>query len=197
MPQLQLERLRQKYGAMLLTLRITLAASRQSPVNQWKIKYTFVGYLDKHFHYRGVTFAKGKNDTCYQMFPTDKVFFQQPFYFHFTSAVASSLHRGVSRLQAAGFVRVYKSPKDFRESLSAVNFARRLAAKYENELTYEDLKNNRLKENLITLGNFKSVFYAGLIIFLSDSVAIVAEVCIFHYVNRNRAKQITLVMSLS
>jgi len=103
------------------------------------VKYAIVGYLNFHFHYQVVKFVKEKNDTCYQMFPTEKAFSPQPFYFHFTSAVASSLHTGVSRLGAAGFLRVFEACKDFRENLVALAFARPLAAEYENELTYEEV----------------------------------------------------------
>jgi len=60
------------------------------------IKYAIVGYLDKEFHYQGVKFVKEKNDTCYQIFPTEKAFSPKPFYFQFSSALASYLHKGVS-----------------------------------------------------------------------------------------------------
>jgi len=66
------------------------------------VKYAIVGYLNFHFHYQAVKFVKEKNDTCYQIFPIEKAFSPHPFYFHFTSALASSLHTGVSRLRAAG-----------------------------------------------------------------------------------------------
>jgi len=141
------------------------------------VKYAIVGYLNFNFHYQAVKFVKEKNDTCYQMFPTEKAFSPKPSYFHFTSALASSLHTGVSRLRAAGFLRAFKASRDFRDNLLAIAGARPLAAKYENELTFEDLQNNRLKQNLIVLENLKSVLYAGLITFLFASAALVAEVC--------------------
>jgi len=148
------------------------------------IKYAIVGHLQKNDHYRAVTFAKEKNDTCYQMF-------------QFASAVASSLQEGISRLLATGLVQVYLNSQDFRNNLLATTFAKSLAAKYETELTYEDLQNKRLKENLITLGNLKSVLFAGLIITICAKVAFVAEICIFYHNNRKSARKITPVMSVS
>jgi len=97
------------------------------------IKYALVGHMYKHGHYRAVTFVKEKNDTCYQLFPTEKAFSPEPFYFHFTSAVAASLRTAVSRLQGAGFLQVFLASKNFRENLIAVTSTRPLIAKYENE----------------------------------------------------------------
>jgi len=115
------------------------------------VKYAIVGYLNFRFHYQAVKFVKEKNDTCYQMFPTEKAFSPQPVYFHFTSAVASSLHTGVSRLRDAGFLRVFDASTDFRNNLVAVVGAKLLTTNYENELTLEDLQNTRLKQNLMVL----------------------------------------------
>jgi len=148
---------------------------------------------EKHGHYRAVKFIKEKNDTCYQMFPTEKTFSPEPYYFHFTSALASSLHKGVSLLHAAGFLHVLQASMDFRNNLVALASARPLAAKYENELTNEELKNNRLKENLISLGNFKFVLLVELITILSGSSAFVAEVLIFYH--SNIKQKVTLCVS--
>jgi len=125
-----------------------------------EIKYAIVGRLYKHFHYQAVALVKDKNDTCHQMFPTETFFFPEPFYFQFASAVALSLQRGLSLLQVPGFLQVLKAAQDFRYKLIAVFRAKPLAVKYENELTYEDLENIKLKQNLITLGNIRSVLYA-------------------------------------
>jgi len=127
------------------------------------------------------------------MFPTEKTFSPVPFYFHFTSAVVSSLHKAVSRLHAAGFLRVFQASEDFRDNLIALSNGKLLAARYVNERTYEDLQNNRLKENLIILANFKSVLYAVLIIILSSNIAFVAEVCMFHHTN---VKQVVTVWAI-
>jgi len=54
-----------------------------------EIKYAIVGHLSKYQHFRGVTLVKEKDETCYQMFPTENAFSPKPFYFTF----ASSLHR--------------------------------------------------------------------------------------------------------
>jgi len=65
---------------------------------------------------------------------------------------------------------------DFRLHFIALNYTRPLVAKYDKEINYEDLKNNRLQENMITLGNMKSVLYVGLVLIVSAGVAFVAEV---------------------
>jgi len=158
-----------------------------------EIKYAIVGHLSRHFQFRGVTFVKEKNDTCYQMFPTEEAFSPEPFYFTFMSAVASLLHEGVSLLQAAGFLRVFETSEEFRDNLLAINYARPLVAKYEN--TYEDLKNNVLKESMITLGNIESVLYVGVILILVASVSFLAEVCMSYYFDITQ--KVTLVTSLS
>jgi len=49
-------------------------------------------------------------------------------------------------------------------------------AKYEKEITYNDLKNRRLKESMITMGNLKPVLYVMLIIFVVANVFYVIEV---------------------
>jgi len=137
------------------------------------------------------------SDTCYQLFPTENAFCPEPLYFHFTSAVAASLHTAVSRLQGAGFLQVFLASKNFRENLIAVTSTRSLIAKFESELTHEDLQNNRLRQNLITLGNFTSFLYAGLVIALFASAGFVADVCTCHRIHRKRVRKITPVMSLT
>jgi len=183
-----------------------LNVSHAADLNEWlsyflnhtnEIKYAIVGQLDKHFHYRAVSLVRERNGTCYQMFPNEKAFSPEPFYFHFSSAVAYSLRKGVSRIRASGLLRAVEIAQDFRRDILATNLVRLLAAKYENDLPYEDLQNNRLKQSLITLGNFKSVLYAVLIITLLASFAFIAEVCTFHHINRSRVRKITLVMIFS
>jgi len=61
--------------------------------------------------------------------------------------------------------------------LLALYFTRPLIAKYDKDIDNIDLKNNRMKENLITLGNIKSVLYIGLVLILSASETFVAEFC--------------------
>jgi len=143
-------------------------------------KYAIVGYLSKHFHYRALIFVKDKNDTCYQMNPSneDLVFSPEGFYFTFASSLAHALYKGVSRLQYGGFVSAFENSQQFSEHLVALDYAKPLVAKYYDKgITYEDLKNNRLKENIITLGNIKSVVYIGLMLILFACVCFIAEVC--------------------
>jgi len=132
----------------------------------------------KGFHFRAVTFVRGKNDTCYQMYTTEEGFYPEPSYFTLTSAVASLLHNnGVSVLQAGGFVRAFDVAVDFRASLVALSYTRPLIAKYDKEIINEDLQNNRIKENMITLGNIKLVLYGVIIIIISAGASFIAEVC--------------------
>jgi len=62
----------------------------------------------------------------------------------------------------------------------AVLYTRPLIAKYKKEITYNDRKDNQLKENMIALGNITSVVYTVLIIILLAKVSFVAEVFMFH-----------------
>jgi len=87
------------------------------------------------------------------------------------------LHRGVSALQAHGFVRALEVAESFREYLVSLVYNRQLVAKYDNQITYNDLKNIKLNENLITLGNIKSVLYVGFIITVSSIVCFIVEIC--------------------
>jgi len=139
-------------------------------------KYAIVGDLSKHFDFRAVTFVKEKNDTCYHMYPTERAFYPELFYFSFASPLASSLHKGVSWLSALGFLHASQSAEEFRASLLALEYARPLMAKYNKEITYKDLKNRRLQESLITLGNLKPVLYVMLIIIVIANVSAVVEV---------------------
>jgi len=143
-----------------------------------EMNYAIVGHLSKYSHYELITSVKGKTATCYQMYPSEKVFSPEPFYFLFRSAVASSLHRGVSRIQTAGFLNLIKKARGFRENLLAITYARPLVAHYETSSEY--LKNHRVKENMITLGNIQPVLYAGIIIILSGAGFFFAEMSIFH-----------------
>jgi len=140
-------------------------------------KYAIVGFLSKYFHFRAVWFVKERNDTCYQVYPAEGEFYSVPYYFTLKSAVASSLTKGLSLVQAHGFYSMIEKSQNFREHLSALYFTRPLIAKYDKDIDNFDLKNNRMKENLITLGNIKSVLYIGLVLTLSASVTFVAEFC--------------------
>jgi len=145
---------------------------------KWPIeeKYALVGYFSKHYQFQAVKLVKDKNENCYQMYPNEGELFPKPLYYVFASALASSLYEGVSLLQAHGFVAVFQTANDFRESLSALSYTRPLIARYEKVITEKDFRDKRLKENLITLGNIKSVLNLGLIIIISASVSFVAEV---------------------
>jgi len=82
------------------------------------------------------------------------------------------------RLQAHGFVRALEAADQFSASVRALNHSRPLVAKYGYKgIANRDLKNNRLKESMITMGNIKSVLYLGTILIVSAGVAFVSEVC--------------------
>jgi len=63
----------------------------------------------------------------------------------------------------------------------ALSKTRPLVSKYNNKITYNDRKNNQLKENMIALGNVTSVLCVALIIILFAKVSFVAEVCMGHH----------------
>jgi len=53
-----------------------------------------------------------------------------------------------------------------------------LAIKYGYKgSTNKDLKNDRLKESMITLGNIQAVFFVGVVVIVSGGVAFVVEIC--------------------
>jgi len=139
-------------------------------------KYAIVGYFSNNFEFIAVNFVKEKNDTCYEMYPTEKEFVSKAFFFAFPSAIGSSLHKGLGLLLASGFPQVIEASHDFRRYGLALSHTRPLVVKYDKEINYMDLKNSRLQENMITLGNMKSVVYVGLILIISAGVAFVAEV---------------------
>jgi len=120
--------------------------------------------------------VKEKSDTCYQMYPTEGKMYPQAIYFAFASAIGSSLCKGASLLQALGFLRVIEASQDFRHHILALRYTRTLVAKYNKEINYIGPKNNRVQENMITLGNIKSVLYVGFFIIMSAGVVFVPEV---------------------
>jgi len=139
-------------------------------------KYAIVGELSKSYHFRAVTFVKEKNHTCYQSYSRERAFMAEPMFFRFRSAMASSLQKGVSLLQAFGFVHAFEAAEDFLGYSIALSYARRLTRKYGYEgITYKDLKNIRLKENMITLGNLRPIFYLQLTVSLVSGVCLIAE----------------------
>jgi len=140
-------------------------------------KYAIVGFLYKYYHFRAVLYVKERNDTCYQLYPTEGEFYSTPFYFLFLSPVAPSLQTGALLVHAHGFLAMIEKSQNFIINFGVLDFTRPLLAKYDKDINNLDLKNNRLKENLITLGNIKSVLYIGLVLFLSSSVTFVAEIC--------------------
>jgi len=156
-------------------------------INQWlewyflkqnnDTKYAIVGFLSTNFHFRAVMYLKEKQDTCYLVYPAEKAFYPQAVYFVFISPIASSFQKGVSLLESVGFVRAFETVNDFRESMFALNESRALAHKHGYQgMTYKDIKNSRLKESMITLGNIKSVLHVGLMIIVSAGVAFLAEI---------------------
>jgi len=139
-------------------------------------KYAIVGYFFKQFQFQAVAFVKERKGTCYQMHPTEKELYPEPFFFGFASAIGPSLHTGLSLLQAVGFVRVFEASLDSRNYLIALNYTNSLVAKYDKEIDYIDFKNNKFKESLITLGNMMSVIYVGFVMIASARVTFLAEV---------------------
>jgi len=142
-------------------------------------KYAIVGDLSKNCHYRVVTFVKERNHTCYQMYPPEEAFTARPIFFTFQSAVASSLQKGLSRLQAFGFVRAFEAPLDFLGASVAISYTRDLAADYGYQgITYKDIKHNRLKESMVTLGNLRSIFYLELTLHIAAGVGLIGELVV-------------------
>jgi len=112
------------------------------------------------------------------MYPPERAFSPKQFYFAFISAVASSLKKGALLLQAAGFVRVYQTAHDFRDSMKALRYSRRMISMHRlKEITYKDIINSRLKESMITFGNIKSIIHLGTIFIISAGAAFIAEIC--------------------
>jgi len=159
--------------------------------------YAIVGYLSKQFHFCAVSFLKEKHSTGHQIYPTEGELYPKPVYLTFASPVASLLYKGSSLLLAHGFTRAFQTAENFRESLTAFNYTRPLVFKYENGITYADLKRNRIKENTITFDNIKSVVYVGIILIISSCVAFVAEVCSKEMVFMMLIEHKTLRYSLS
>jgi len=79
-------------------------------------------------------------------------------------------------LSAGGFLHAVENAKEFRISLVALIYTRPLVAKYNREITYKDLKNRRLQESMITLGNLKPVGYFMLIFIVCASLSFVIEI---------------------
>jgi len=145
--------------------------------NSREIKFAIAEDLLRNYHFRAVKFLKEKNDTCYQMYPTEEGFHPEPFYFTFASTQASLLSKGVWMLQAHGFTSLYETAKDFRVIFAAADYTSRVATEYYvTGVTFEELGNNKLKQNMITMGNIKSVLYVGLIVIGSAVHAFFIEV---------------------
>jgi len=141
-------------------------------------KHAIVGFLSKHYHFKLLKLLKEDRETCYQVYPTEAAFQPEPNFYAFASAAASLLNVGVLRLQAHGFVRALEAADQFSASARALNHSRPLVAKYGYKgIATRDLKNNRLKESMITMGNIKSVLYLGTILIVSAGFAFVSEVC--------------------
>jgi len=139
-------------------------------------KFAIIGDLSKSYHYQAVTFAKETNHTCYQMYPQEGEIMPRSVYFAFRSAVASSLQKGVLLLQAFGFTTAFEAAKDYLGYSVALRHTRGLAAEYGyNGITYNDLKNYRLKENMVTLGNLKSILYFKVTLNLVSGVVLFVE----------------------
>jgi len=139
-------------------------------------KYAIVGQLSKNYHFRAITFAKEKNHTCYQMYPTEKAFMAQSIYFQFRSAMASSLQKGVLLLQAFGFTHAFETTIDHLGYSVALDYTRRLAAQYGyTGITSNHLKNERLQENMITFGNLKPILVLQLLLNFAAGVFLITE----------------------
>jgi len=91
-------------------------------------------------------------------------------------AIGSALYRGLSLLQAQGFLRVMEVSEDFRLYLLTLTSTRPLVAQYDKKINYVDVQNNRMKENMITLGNTKYALYVMLVLIASACVSFAAEV---------------------
>jgi len=142
-------------------------------------KYAIVGDLSKNYHFRAVTFVKEKNHTCYQMYPKETAFVAQPIHIMFESAVASSLQKGVSLLQAFGFIRAFEACEDFVGYSVALGYTRKMADQYGYKgITYKDLKNNRLKESMVILGNLRLILYLTITLILVAGVCLILELII-------------------
>jgi len=109
------------------------------------------------------------------MQPPEEVFSPMPFYFTFPSAAASSLHKSVVLCQAHGFLVAFKNARNFRLSLAALSYSKRLAGKQGlKRITLKDIKSNKLNDSMIALGNIKSVLFVGLILISCASLCFVA-----------------------
>jgi len=144
--------------------------------HQSSTKYAMVGVFLKTFQFPAVNFLREKNDTCYQMYPSEKELHPKAFFFGFTSAIGTSVNKGHSLVQALGFPQLAEAAQDFRLHLLALSYTRQLLAKYDKEINHVDLKHKRLKENLITSGNMKTVYYVGLIVIVCSCICFAAEV---------------------
>jgi len=133
-------------------------------------KYAIVGFFSKNFEFQAVNFVKEKNETCYQMGHQENKLHPKPFFFIFTSAIESALYKRLSLLQAQGFLRVMEVSDDFRLYLLTLTSSKPLVDQYDKKINYVDVQNNRMMENMITLGNIKSVLYVGLVLILSFCV---------------------------
>jgi len=92
-------------------------------------------------------------------------------------------------LQAVGVVRVFEASLDFKIYLISLNYTKPLVSKYDKEINDIDVKNNRLRENMITLCNMKSVLYVGLIQIASAVVTFFAGVFSKQIQNKNKCRR--------
>jgi len=143
-----------------------------------QIKYAIIGDLSQFFHFRVVTYLKERNDTCYQMYPPEAAFYSDPVYYSFPSAASSSMHKSVLFLQAHGFSSAFENAHNFRQTLLSLKYSRYLGALHGFKgTTLQDIKNSKLNDSMITLGNIKLVLFMGLLIILFATVSFVVEIC--------------------
>jgi len=139
-------------------------------------KYAVVGHFVKYYQFYAVNFVRERNDTCYRMHSTEKELYPRAFFVAFTSAIGTSLNKGHSLVKALNFKQLQADGTDFSAYLFALKYTRPLLMKYDKETNQVDMINNRLKENMITWGNMKSVYYVGFIVILCACGCFAAEV---------------------
>jgi len=111
------------------------------------------------------------------MSPPEGAFSPMPFYFTFPSAASPLLHKSVLLCQSHGLFQAFKNARNFRLSLAALSYSKRLAVKQGLKgITLVDIKKSKLNDSMIAIGNIKSVLFVGLVLVLSACVCFVAEV---------------------
>jgi len=80
-------------------------------------------------------------------------------------------------LRAFGFLDLFEDARKFTDSWKALGIAESLAAQYGNTgETYEELVNNKMKENFITIDNIKSILYLIAAVILISGFCLIVEI---------------------